>query len=139
MEGLGFWIFVGLVLAATILAGSREKIEKQRTLQRMLERNEEIDEDLVNRLLKTGWEPRKPGDAYRILRVSGLFLMVASIALGLLIAVFTAEGNPFAAEGEPVTFVATIIIGSLLAFFPGLGLFFASRFCEKPDQSNEKA
>lgn len=33
------------------MTGSRENIEKQRTLQRMLDRNGEIDEELTNKLL----------------------------------------------------------------------------------------
>ena len=133
MEGLGFWIFMGLFMLAVITAGSREKIEKQRTLQRLLERNEEIDEDLVNRLLGNQ-RFAKPGAAYRALRVVGAFVMVATIPVGVAAAmILISEGSTVISAARFGAFF------SLLPFTVGLGLFIASRFCERPDQGSEKA
>ena len=133
MEGLGFWIFMGLFVLAVITAGSREKIEKQRTLQRLLDRNEKIDEDLVNRLLGRP-SFHRPGGAYRILRVIGAFLMVTSIPAGIATAMIRVS------EGATVAVAATFgSFFSLLPLVTGLGLFVAARFCERPDQNSENA
>jgi hypothetical protein len=133
MEGLGFWIFVGLFMVAVITAGSREKIEKQRTLQKLLERNEPIDEELVNRLIGIPGLSR-PGAAWRALRVVGVFLMVVAIPTGIVSAMIrVAEG---ASVNTSALFGAVI---SLLPLIVGVGLFVASRFCEKPSQDSGRA
>ena len=134
LDGFGFWIFMGLFLAAIIYSGSRERIEKQRTLQRLLERNEPIDEDLVNRLLaKESFGT--PGTAYRRLRAIGAFGMVVSILVGVLAYLSVA-----AEENTPMSGAVTAgIVFFLIPFFVGLGLFVASKFCKRPDQGSEKA
>jgi hypothetical protein len=135
MEGLGFWIFIGLLLLAVITAGSREKIEKQRTLQRLIERNETIDEDLVNKLLERRGLFSKPGDAYRRLRAFGAFIMVAAIPVGGLAfaAVIAEDSTPIAGA------VTAGTVFFMVPFFLGLGLFISSSFCEKPDQASGSA
>ena len=126
MEGLGFWIFMGLFMLAVITAGSREKIEKQRTLQRLLERKEEIDEDLVNRLIGT----QEQGSTYRGLRAAGAFVMVATVPVGVGVAMIrVSEGADVAVAAQFGAFL------SLIPLVTGLGLFIASRFCEKPEQN----
>ena len=135
MESLGFWIFVGLFMAALILAGSREKVERQRTLQRMLERNQEIDEDLLNRLL--GEQAfRKPGSAYRACRAIGAFGMVVSIPMGVIGWILSVTDD---VPNTPEAALLAGVAAFLTTFFGGLGLFVSSRYCEKPDQSSEQA
>ena len=84
MESLAFWPVFGLIVTVFIWASSRERIERQKTLQRMLERNEDIDEELVNKLLERRGFSCKPGDAYRYLRAIGAFGMIVSIPVGAL-------------------------------------------------------
>jgi hypothetical protein len=134
MESPLFWPVFGLIVLVFIWASSRERIEKQKTLQKLLERNEDIDEVLLNRLLETRgfW---KPGHAYRRLRMLGAFAMAASIPVGLLaFAAVALEDN------TPLTGAAVAgTVFFLVPFAAGLGLFFSSRFCERPGESNESA
>lgn len=123
MQGYGFWIVWAVLIAAIFWARSREKVEKLRTLQRLLERNEEIDEDLVNRLLNQG-KPGKPGDTWRVLRASGAFVLVASIPVGVSAALMF----------ETIAAGAVVLLMTVVA---GLGLFLASRYYEKPVQTPE--
>ena len=131
MESPFFWPVFGVIVLAIIWASSRERIEKQKTLQRLLERNEEIDEELVNKLLSRS----KPGDAYKRLRAIGAFAMAASIPVGAL--AFAAVASE---DNTPVSGAMTAgAVFFLVPFFAGLGLFLSSRFCERPGQSNEEA
>ena len=133
MQEIAFWVFIGLFLVVVIFSGSREKIEKQRTLQRLLERGEPIDEELVNRLLARPGILRR-GGVYRALRAVGAFIMVTSVPVGVIVgAIRISEGASMIVASRFGTFMAFMICSL------GLGLFVAARFCEKPDQGGGDA
>ena len=133
MESLAFWPVFGLIVTVFIWASSRERIERQKTLQRMLERNEEIDEELVNKLLERRGFSCKPGDAYRYLRAIGAFGMIVSIPVGgLAFAAVVAEDN--------TPMAGAIVAGTvffLVPFFVGLAFFLSSGCVERPDRDAE--
>lgn len=129
MQNTVFWIVIGLVLITLIWTGSREKIERQKTLQRILERDGDIDEELLGALLGKS----EQGAAYRAWRIVGTLFMVASLPVGI-----TSATLVFLEDGPGRGVVVSGVFFFLLSFFAGLGAFLSSRFCDKPNQNNDK-
>jgi hypothetical protein len=133
LPALGFWIFVGSIIVASIWSSVRQKADKHETLRRIVEKTGTIDEAMWKELFKDApAEGPEPFGGYRALRISGTIIMFVGAAIGIFFLVPTLLfGRPheWGFEGLGISAgIATL----------GFGVFFSSRFAESPaDSRNE--
>lgn len=131
--GAAFWIFIGIAAWASHWERSRRNSEKHETLRRIIDKTGSVDEARLKELFNSSspdWMSSmltsKPGDGYRGLMVGGT--VVLSIAAGIALL--------FLIMGEAGVVPQRVqIIGMAAASVPAmisLGLFFATRFVERP-------
>ncbi|HET8698145.1 MAG TPA: hypothetical protein VFO94_11690 [Gammaproteobacteria bacterium] len=144
MEVAAFWI----ALAAVIVAGgwykSRTEAQKHQTFRTIVEKTGTVDEsqlkllfappEVLKRLTASG-DTR--GDAYRFLR--GIGAVVMFIGVGILFFAGVMTGMLHSANDANLSRdLATAMAMSGVVFLFGAGLFYASRFAEKPPAGSER-
>jgi hypothetical protein len=125
---LGFWLFIGAIIVASIWARARQKAEKHETLRRIVEKTGTIDEAMLRGLFREGSpDASKPGALYRTVRIWGTIIMFVGLALttSFLIPLL---GSP----DEPE--LGSLGISAGIAVL-GLGVFLSSLFAEPPSAS----
>lgn len=131
-----FWLGLAVVVAAVIWRRKHTEALRHETLRSMMERNQEIDEKLLRDVINppdTGNEWER-GEGRRVLQYLGSLVMIVSPACGIaagLIAYFEG-GNSFElAISVGVTF-------TMLALIVGFGLFFSTRFLDRPERDDRE-
>jgi hypothetical protein len=82
LAALGFWLFIGIIIAAGVWDNIRKRESQHETLRRVVESGQPIDESLTDKLLAiTSGAQNK--DLDRDLRISGW--IVWSLAPGMLL------------------------------------------------------
>jgi hypothetical protein len=103
---------------------------RNETVREILAKTERVDEAVINELLRpppAPWgSPSTQGDAYRILRGLGAILVFAAIGVVICFAILSRGG----AEQQADALIG-FAVASAIALF-GAGVFFSSRFAEKP-------
>jgi hypothetical protein len=138
--GAGFWIFIGIAAWASHWEKARRNAEKHETMRRIIDKTGTVDEarlkelfnsapsDWMSNMMMTGG-PSKPGDGYRGLMVGGTIVLSIAAGIALLFLIMGQAG---------VITQKAQIIGMAAACVPamiGCGLFFATRFVERPPGS----
>jgi hypothetical protein len=141
LPALGFWIFVGAIVVASIWSSARHKAEKHETLRRIVEKTGTIDEARWKELFKEApSDAPKPGSGYRFARVMGTIIMFGAAAIAAFYWIVVGFGKVLGYarmfEGGE-SFIAFFAIPAGVAIF-GLGVFFSSRFCEPPPGSRSE-
>ncbi len=113
LAGLGFWLFLAAVVVAGTWFDARKRESQQETLRRMVESGQQIDMDVVDRLISASGGRDRPD---RDLKIAGIITMF--VAPGL--AVF----GWFLGRFNDKIFEVMIGIGSLILII-GIGLYFA--------------
>ncbi len=134
LGAVAFWIFVAAVVVAGIWKKKHSEAMRHETVRFLIEKNQKLDEAQLAKLLnpeppdwaKYHFNPGKPGDGYRVLRIFGT--MVLFVALGLLI-VCIWRGMMLGIHHKSVIEIATAV--PIIATI-GIGLFVASRFVPRP-------
>lgn len=118
LGALGFWLFLGATVVAGIWYDAKRRESQQETLRRMVESGQEIDLDVIDRMI--GKSNAK--ELERDLRVGALIIL--GIAPGLFVfSLFLGMIKPEA---------RTALMGvSLLVAFIGGGMLTASRLIER--------
>jgi hypothetical protein len=138
MEVAAFWIG----LAAVIIAGgwykSRIEAQKHQTFRTIVEKTGNVDEAQLRLLIApprpNPWESSR-GDSYRFLRGVGavlIFLGGGGLMFGgaLLLAFVFAPSQTGSGDG-----IGIFMALGFAALILGAGLFYSSRFAEKPAES----
>ena len=119
LAALGFWLFIAVAAVAGIWDGVRKREAQHATLRQVLESGQQIDQELVGKLL--GNDRR----LHRDLKVSGLITLSAAPGLALMgwfISLIAEQAL------MPLLGVAT------LAGCVGTGLLVAARVAERSEQ-----
>jgi uncharacterized protein DUF6249 len=91
LAALGFWLFIGIVVAAGVWDSIRKREAQHETLRRIIESGQHIDNELTDKLLAlTGGNK----DIDRDLRVGGVIMLFVAPGLaifGWLMSLFVAE------------------------------------------------
>ncbi|HEX5048498.1 MAG TPA: hypothetical protein VFX89_15395 [Gammaproteobacteria bacterium] len=140
MEVAAFWIGLAAVIIAGSWYRSRSEAQKHQTFRTIVEKTGNVDEEQLRLLItpprSNPWEPGR-GDSYRFLRGAGAILMFlggGGLLFGgvLLLGVIFAP-SPSGNDG-PGIFMA-LGFGALVL---GAGIFYSSRFAEKPAAESER-
>jgi hypothetical protein len=128
--GVAFWLFIAALLLAHTWEKVRTNAEKHETLRRIIEKTGTVDEAKLKELFSapatSDWTAFASGGAYRALRVGGLIVMGAGVAVALAsVAMGQFQVMP------RVDSVRGASIGAAIAFI-GLAVFFSSRYAEPP-------
>lgn len=118
LAALGFWLFIGIIIAAGVWDNIRKRESQHETLRRVVESGQPIDDTLTDKLLSitSGASSR---DLDRDLRVSGWIIW--SLAPGMLLL-----GWFLARATEPMLFTILSGVAALLVFLGG-GMMIAAR------------
>lgn len=119
LGALGFWIFIAAVVVAGIWFDAKKKETQQETLRRVVESGQQLDPELIDRMLKSNSENERPD---RELKVGGIITLSAAAGL----AVF----GYFLEKLEEGLFSVMLGVG-LLVGFVGLGLMIAGKMVER--------
>lgn len=123
---LGFWIFVGAIIVASIWSSARQRAEKHETLRRIVEKTGTIDEARLKDLFQEApSEEPKPGAGYRALRIFGTIIMFIGAGVGTFFLIPTLFWRPIE------WWYGGLAISAGIAMV-GLGVFMSSRFAEPP-------
>ncbi len=118
LAALGFWLFLAAIIVAGIWYDAREKETKQETLRRIVESGNNIDQEVIERILGENSADTLDRDlmvAAYITLSAGVGLLLLGLALGRV------DSNALSA-----------LMGvSGLALSVGIGLFIASKLVEK--------
>ncbi len=125
LGALGFWIFIAAVVVAGIWYDAKKKETQQETLRRVVESGQQIDAELIDRMLTTNTENERPD---RELKVGGI--ITVSAAAGLTIFGFFLE------KLEEGLFGVMLGVG-LLVGCVGLGLLIAGKMVERWNQDDK--
>ncbi len=114
---LGFWLFLAAVVVAGIWYDAREKETKQETLRRIVESGNNIDQEVIERILGENSASTVDRD----------------LKIAAYITLSTAPG--FALLGIAVGATKPLLGVASLAFSVGLGLYLAAKLAEKHQNS----
>jgi hypothetical protein len=135
LPALGFWIFVGAIIVASIWSSVRQKAEKHETLRRIVEKTGTIDEMKLKELFNEGpSEEPKPGAGYRTTRVMGTIILFIGAGIATFALIAVGLGKAFAVTEmfrDRGGWIAALAVSGGIATL-GLGIFLSSRFCEPP-------
>ena len=132
-----FWLLIAAEAVSGLWEKSRRNAEKHETMRRIIEKTGTVDEARLKELFNasspdwmTNMMTSKPGDSYRGLQVAGTIVLSVAAGVALLFLILGQAGViPQKAE----------IIGIAAAAVPamvGIGLFFSTRFVERPPGTN---
>lgn len=119
LGALGFWIFIAAVIVAGVWFDARKRETQQETLRRVVESGQQLDPELIDRMLKTGSETGRPD---RELKIGGVITL--SVAPGLVIFGY------FLSKLEEELWDVMLGVG-LLVGFVGVGLLVAGKMVER--------
>ena len=115
----GFWIFIGMVVWATLWSDAKKKESQQATLRQLMERDEPLDEETINRYLSASEDD--PAMAQRELKVS--------LTIAAIIMFFLAPG--LLVLGWAVGAFSQLLGVAGLLLFLGAGMLVAANVTEK--------
>ena len=119
LAGLGFWLFLAVIVVANILSASRKRESQQETLRRIVESGQQLDVAVIDRMLGASGGNDRPD---RCLKVSGSITMFVSPGL-VILGWFLGRFNDKAFE---------VMIGvALLVLMVGIGIFVAGKMTER--------
>ena len=119
LAGLGFWLFLAVIVVANILSASRKRESQQETLRRIVESGQQLDVAVIDRMLGASGGNDRPD---RGLKVSGIITMFVSPGL-VILGWFLGRFNDKAFE---------VMIGvALLVLMVGIGIFVAGKMTER--------
>lgn len=119
LGAFGFWMFIAAVVVAGIWFDARKREIQQETLRRVVESGQQLDPELIDRMLKDNAGNERPE---RDLKVGGIITL--SVAPGLVLLGY------FLGRLEEKVF--GVLLGvALLVGFVGLGLLIAGRMVER--------
>lgn len=137
LGAVAFWLFLAAVVVVINWRNKHREAMKYEMARFLIERNPKVDEKQIMELLNPPpppapeWLVHKPGYSYRGLRAIGATIMF--IALGIaLVAVW--RGILLGMHDKSVLELSTAV--PLLAAL-GAGLFFASRYCARPENEED--
>jgi hypothetical protein len=140
MEVAAFWLAVAAVIITAGWFKSKGEAQKHQTFRTIIEKTGTVDEAQL-KLLIPPQSPNPfrnaPGAGYRALRVSGAILMFVGGA-GLLFGGILLSGlifDPAQGRGDGVGIFTALGVAALNF---GAGLFYSSRFAEKPAAESER-
>lgn len=119
MGALGFWIFIAAIVVAGIWFDARKRESQQETLRRIVESGNQIDDDVLDKVVKAGGGSDRPD---RDLKVGGLIVIFAAPGL-VILGWFLSQVN------EKIWGVMLGVSG--LVGFVGLGLLVAGWVSER--------
>ena len=119
LAAMGFWLFIGAAAVAGIWSEIREKEAKQRTLQKLIENEDKINADTMEKFLRLSEGSKE--DLDRSLKVGGIILMFVSPGLALL-------GWLISLQSPNALF--PLLGVALLVLCISLGLLLAAKFVE---------
>ncbi len=119
LAALGFWIFLAAIVVASILGEARKRESQQETLRRVVESGQHLDVAVIDRMLATSGDSKRPG---RELKVSGIIVMFVAPGLSVF--------GWFLGRFNDKIFELMIGIG-LLVLIVGIGLYVAGIMAER--------
>ena len=119
LGALGFWIFIAAVVVAGIWFDAKKKEIQQETLRRVVESGQQLDPELIDRMLQTNTENERPD---RELKVGGIITVSAAAGLAIF--------GVFLERLEEGLFDVMLGVG-LLVGFVGMGLLIAGKVVER--------
>jgi len=148
MEVAAFWVAAAAVIIMIGWFKSKRDAEKHQTFRTIVEKTGAVDEaqlkmllDPPNALQRSMYlHERARGGGYRTLRVFGTIVMFAAGGIMLFSGVLLGMLFPDTGPGtDPAARIAPAIGMALsgLVFLLGAGLFFSSRFVEKPQAESD--
>ena len=124
LAALGFWVFLTAIVVARIWYDARKREAQQETLRRIVESGQQIDMDVVDRLLGASQGNKHPDQD---LKVSGIITMFVSPGL-VILGWFLGQYNDKIFE---------IMIGvALLVLLVGTGIFVAGMMLKRWQQKD---
>ena len=126
LAGLGFWLFLAAVVVGGIWLDAIKRESQQETLRRVVESGQNLDPELIDRMLKTSNENERPD---RELKIGGVITL--SVAPGLMIFGY------FLNRLEEGLFGVFLGIG-LLVGFVGIGLLTAGKMVERWNRDDQE-
>lgn len=140
MEVAAFWICVAAVIIMVGWFKSRGDAERHQTFRTIVEKTGAVDEAQLRMLFNppSVWNRSIPfdeaprGGVFRALRVMGTVVMFGAVGFMIYsgMSISVPEGPVAPPPGDPILGIAA----STFVFLLGAGLFFASRFVEKPSE-----
>lgn len=120
MAALGFWLFIGIVVAAGVWESIRKRESQHETLRRVIESGQPIDDELTDKLLSlTGGNKNLERDL-KVSAIILLFIAPGLLLMGWIMSIFLA----------PELFGVMLGV-SALVFCIGLGLWVASLLAKR--------
>ena len=124
LAGLGFWIFLAVIVVANILAASRKRESQQETLRRVVESGQQLDVAVIDRMLGASGGNERPD---RDLKVAGIITMFVSPGL-VILGWFLGRFNDKIFE---------LMIGvALLVLIVGIGIYVAGMMTKRWQQQD---
>ena len=119
LGAFGFWIFIAAVVVAGIWFDAKKRETQQETLRRVVESGQQLDPELIDRMLKSHDENERPD---RELKIGGIITL--SVAPGLTLLGYFLNQLEDGLFG--VLFGVALLVG-----FVGLGLLVAGKMVER--------
>jgi hypothetical protein len=137
MEVAAFWIGLAAVIVAFRWFRSRMEAQKHQTFRTIVEKTGTVDEAQLRLLIAPKpWESGR-GDSYRFLRGLGAILIFVGGG-GLLFGGILLLGVIFAPSPAGNDGPGIFMSLGFAALVLGAGVFYSSRFAEKPAGENER-
>lgn len=125
LGAFGFWMFIAAIVVAGIWFDAKKRESQQETLRRVVESGQNLDPELIDRLLKANSDDERPD---RDLKVGGIITL--SVAPGLVILGY------FLGRLQEEVFGILLGVGLLVAFV-GIGLIGAGKMVERWRQDDQ--
>ncbi len=119
LGAFGFWMFIAAVVVAGVWFDAKKREMQQETLRRVVESGQQLDPELIDRILKDNADNERPD---RDLKVGGVITL--SVAPGLVLLGY------FLGKLEEQVFGVMLGV-ALLVGFVGLGLLVAGKMVER--------
>ena len=126
LGALGFWLFIAAVVVAGIWFDAKKREIQQETLRRVVESGQQLDPELIDRLLTDNAENER---ADRDLKVGGVITL--SVAPGLVVLGY------FLGKLEAQIFGVLLGVALLVAFV-GMGLLAAGKMVERWNRQDKE-
>ena len=123
LAALAFWGFIASTVVGGIWYAIREKQAQHATLQRMIESGQNIDADVIDKIISGG------GKTDRDLKIGAYITM--SVAPGLVLLGFV-----LSRVNDDIFAILSGVAG--LVLFVGLGLLAASKIAERSENNNDR-
>ena len=91
LAALGFWVFIACIIVAGVWSSNRKRESEHETLRRIIESGEDLDEQMVDRLLHSASNDHETIRDLRVGAVITLFVAPGMIALGWGLSSLTGE------------------------------------------------